>query len=85
MIDLTWNDPYVEFPIPKDGYIKLVKLYIMFGCFDFQGAECMQINGLSMGSPLSAVLANLCMEIREKEHHWTTERDNVIMLTSIDT
>lgn len=59
----------IELPVPKDDYIKLVELCVNFGNFEFQGDEYVQINGLAMGSPLSAVLANLYMELLEKDHY----------------
>ena len=53
----------VELPVPKDDYLGLVELCIKFGSFEFQGDEYVQINGLAMGSPLSAVLADLYIEM----------------------
>ena len=52
----------IDLPVPKDDFIKLVEMCIKFGCFEFQVEEYTQINGLAMGSPMSAVLANLYME-----------------------
>ena len=45
----------LELPVPKEDYIRLVRLCLEFGCLDFEGDEYTQINGLAMGSPLSAV------------------------------
>ena len=56
----------IELPIPKEDYVRLVELCIKFGCFEFQG-EFTQINGLAMGSPLSAVFVNLYMELLERD------------------
>ena len=74
----------VELPVPKEDYIKLVGLCVKFGSFEFQGEEYTQINGLAMGSPLSAVLANLYMELLEKEDYLPILGDSVSMFRYVD-
>ena len=56
VLDLTDD---IERPVRKADYIRLVELCVNFCSFEFQGEEYVQVNGLAMGSPLSAVLANL--------------------------
>ena len=52
---------------------------MLAGCFELHGKEYIQINGLAIGSPLSAVLVNLCIELLEKEDYLATLGDNVNM------
>ena len=49
-------------PLPKDQYMRMVTLCMQFGCFKFNGSECVQHNGLAMGSPLSPIGACLYLE-----------------------
>ncbi|XP_069992386.1 uncharacterized protein [Penaeus vannamei] len=58
-----------ELPLPKHHFIRLVKLCVDFGFFEFAGEEYQQISGLAMGSPLSPVLACLFMETLERDHY----------------
>ena len=58
-----------QLPLPKDDYIKLVKLCVSFGSFQYNGTEYSQKSGLAMGNPLSAVLAPLFMETLEEDHY----------------
>ena len=74
----------LELPVPKEDYIRLVRLCLEFGCLDFEGDEYTQINGLAMGSPLSAVLASLYMETLEKEHYLPILGDDVTMYRYVD-
>ena len=74
----------VEPPVPKDDYLGLVELCIKFGSFEFQGDEYVQINGLAMGSPLSAVLADLYMEMLEKEHFLRILGDGLTVFRYVD-
>ena len=74
----------VDLPVPKDDYLRLVELCIKFGNFEFQGDEYVQINGLAMGSPLSADLAYLYMEMLEKEHFLRILGDDVNVLRYVD-
>ena len=81
VLDMMGN---IELPVPKDDYVMLVGLCVKFGNFEFQGDEFAQINGLAMGSPLSAVLANLYMELLEKEHYLPILGDSVTMYRYVD-
>lgn len=56
-------------PIPKHDFLTLVQLCLDFGYFEFMGKQYRQIQGLAMGSPLSAVLAQLFMETLEQDHY----------------
>ena len=51
----------------KVDYLELVQLCVNFGAFVFEGQEYVQHRGLAMGSPLSAVMASLYMEMLEKD------------------
>ena len=57
-----------DLPIPKEDYLKLVKLCMKFGCFSYNDEEYVQISGLAMGSPLSPVAACLFMESLDDAH-----------------
>ena len=81
VLDLTDD---IELPVRKADYIRLVELCVNFGSFEFQGEEYVQVNGLAMGSPLSAVLANLYMELLEKEHYLSILGDNVNVYRYVD-
>lgn len=48
-----------ELPLLIDDYITLIRLCVEYGPFDFQGREYEQIQGLELGSPLSAVLVQI--------------------------
>ena len=54
-------------PIPKQPFLELIKLCVMHNVFEYQGQFYKQKFGISMGSPLSPVLANLYMEYFESE------------------
>ena len=56
-------------PVPKEDFIKLISLCVSFNKFKFDSKEYEQISGLAMGSPLSAVLACLYMEVMEEDHY----------------
>ena len=60
-----------------------------FGAFTFGDAEFRQHSGLAMGSPLSAVMANLFMEALEKDQlmdilgegaHWYRYVDDILAI-----
>lgn len=59
----------IDFHCEKNDFVKIVSLFIRFGTFRFINANYFQHEGLAMGSPISAVLANLCMEILEREKY----------------
>ena len=54
-------------PLPRDDFLELVELCIRFGVFEFEGETWIQLEGLAMGSPLSAILAQLVMETLESQ------------------
>ena len=54
-------------PIPKHSFIELIELCVNNNVFQFQNEFYRQKFGISMGSPLSPVLANLYMEYFESE------------------
>ena len=57
-----------QLPLPRDDYMELIGLCVRFGPFEFMGQEYEQLQGLAMGSPLSAVMAQLFMEALEADH-----------------
>ncbi|XP_045108045.1 uncharacterized protein LOC123502840 [Portunus trituberculatus] len=83
-----------ELPVNKTDYIKLVSLCVKFGCFTFDDEEFVQHRGLAMGSPLSAVMASLYMELLESESLvrvmgseslWFRYVDDIIVIMPTDT
>lgn len=48
-----------RFPLRNNDFVKIVSLCIRFGAFRFNNADHLQHEGLAMGSPLSAILANV--------------------------
>ncbi|XP_076058000.1 uncharacterized protein LOC143035193 [Oratosquilla oratoria] len=52
----------------KRDCMALIERCIRFGSFRF-GRQEYQLEGLPMGSPLSAVAASLCLEVLEKNHY----------------
>ena len=68
----TINDE--DLPMPKDDFIALVELCVRYGVFQFDGVEYEQIEGLGMGSPLSAVCACLFVETLEADHYMAEVR-----------
>ena len=56
-----------ELPVTKEDYVQLVSLCVRFRAFTFDGEEYRQHRGLAMGSPLSAVMASLYMEVLETD------------------
>jgi len=73
-----------ELPLQIDDYIELIRLCVEFGPFEFRGREYEQIQGLAMGSPLSAVLAQLFMETLEADHYRNIVGRNVVWLRYVD-
>ncbi|XP_076032503.1 uncharacterized protein LOC143020222 [Oratosquilla oratoria] len=78
-----------ELPVPKTDYVKLVSLCVKIGVFMFNGREFKQHRGLTMGSPPSAVLVCLFMEILEVDEYirmmdtgttWLRYVDDVIVI-----
>ena len=59
----------LELLVPANAFMKLVEVCVRFGVFEFESEEYEQIDGLSMGFPLSGVLANLFMETLEADHY----------------
>ena len=79
----------IDLPVGKADFLKLVSLCVRFGPFVFNGEEYSQKRGLAMGSPLSAVLASLYMEMLERDHfrrimgretHWFRFVDDVLVI-----
>ncbi|XP_069972214.1 uncharacterized protein [Penaeus vannamei] len=73
-----------KLPLPIDDYIKLIRLRVVFGSFEFRGREYDQIQGRAMGSPLSAALAQLFMETLEADHYRSIVGRNVVWLRYVD-
>ncbi|XP_076036001.1 uncharacterized protein LOC143021963 [Oratosquilla oratoria] len=82
-----------DLPVGKNDLLKLISLCIKFGPFMFNNEEYCQIRGLAMGSPLSAVLASLYMEVLERDHymkmigrgtHWFSATDHELKTVPVD-
>ena len=54
-----------DLPLEKEQFLDLIRLCVEFSVFEFEGAEYRQKHGMAMGSPLSAVLACMFMEVLE--------------------
>ena len=54
-------------PIPITQFLNLVRLCVDSTVFSFNGEGYRQKFGVAMGSPLSPILANICMEFVENE------------------
>ena len=85
-------NPNLKLPVPTDIFMRLLEACVKFGCFEFDGQEYEQIEGLPMGSPLSGVLANLFMETLEADHYldivgkhalWIRYADDVTLLIAV--
>ncbi|XP_076061561.1 uncharacterized protein LOC143037313 [Oratosquilla oratoria] len=63
------NKDDCNLPVPKADYIKLTSMCVKFRPFTFNNNEYKQFRGLAMGSPVSAILANLCMEMLETDKY----------------
>ncbi|XP_064121748.1 uncharacterized protein LOC135226235 [Macrobrachium nipponense] len=57
----------VTFPIPAEQFFSLIRLCVSSTVFQFNNQGFAQKEGVAMGSPLTPVLANICMEFVEKE------------------
>ena len=57
----------VNFPIPTKQFLDLIRLCVSSTVFSFNNEGYRQKYGVAMGSPLSPLLANLCMEFVENE------------------
>ena len=55
-------------PVPIHSFLELIKLCVSTTTFTFDGHGFKQKFGVAMGSPLSPVLANLCMEFLESDY-----------------
>ena len=71
-------------PVLRDDFLALVELCVRFGPFTFNGEEWVQVEGLTMGSPLAAVLAQLAMEVLEARHLTRLAGPNVIWYRYVD-
>lgn len=58
-----------DLPLAKSDYMKLVTLNVRFGGFSFNSEEYKQHRGLTMGSPLSVIMASLYMEMLESDRY----------------
>ncbi|XP_076039296.1 uncharacterized protein LOC143024383 [Oratosquilla oratoria] len=75
--------------VPKIDYIKLISMCVKFRSFTFNNNEYKQLRGLTMGSPVSTILANLYMEMLEADKYmnimgrgstWLGHVDDVIAI-----
>ena len=81
--------------IPIDQFLALIRLCVSSTVFTFNGEGYQQKFGVAMGSPLSPILANLCMEFVEsdlisncppeiKPHIWLRYVDDVFVIYKKD-
>ncbi|XP_069952924.1 uncharacterized protein [Cherax quadricarinatus] len=80
----------LNLPLPPGDFVDLIELCVNFNCFSFYNKLYKQTYGMGMGSPISAVLANLYMEHLESEHFaniipssvtWLRYVDDVLVIT----
>ena len=57
----------ISFPVPTEQFLELIRLCVSSTVFSFNNEGYRQKYGVAMGSPLSPILANLCMEFVENE------------------
>ena len=57
----------VNFSLPIEKFLELIRLCVSSTVFSFNGEGYKQTFGVAMGSPLSPILANLCMEFIEND------------------
>ena len=62
-------------PIPIDHFCQLIRICVSATIFEYDGNIYKQKFGVAMGSPLSPILANLCMEFFEKRYIETLPED----------
>ena len=62
-------------PVHIDIFCELIKLCVESTIFTFDGVVYKQKFGVAMGSPLSPILANLCLEFLEKNYIKTLPED----------
>ncbi|XP_076052764.1 uncharacterized protein LOC143032181 [Oratosquilla oratoria] len=73
-----------EVPVSKSDYIKLISICISFYPFTFNGKVYRQHQRLAMGSPLSAVMASLFMELLERDEYIKTMGRNSTWCRYVD-
>ncbi|XP_076043662.1 uncharacterized protein LOC143026776 [Oratosquilla oratoria] len=78
-----------KLPICKRDYMQLVEKCIRFRSFRYKDQEYHLLDGLPMGSPLSAVAASLYLEMLERDHylkiipkdaHWFRYVDDCLLI-----
>ena len=62
-----YEEGILSLPIEIDSFLDLVRLSVTSTVFSFNNEGYKQKFGVAMGSPLSPILANLCMEFIESE------------------
>ena len=62
-----FEEGILSLPIEIDSFLELVRLCVSSTVFSFNNEGYKQKYGVAMGSPLSPILANLCMEFIESE------------------
>ncbi|XP_076061580.1 uncharacterized protein LOC143037329 [Oratosquilla oratoria] len=87
------NSNNEDLPVPKSDYLRLISLCVGYGAFTFNKKDYRQHPGLAMGSPFSAVLADLYLEVFETkeymiflvvlidEHNHLPDWDNAVVLS----
>ncbi|XP_076061567.1 uncharacterized protein LOC143037319 [Oratosquilla oratoria] len=81
-------------PICKRDYMQLTEKCMRFGSFRFGNQEYQQLEGLPMGSPLSAMTVNLYLEVLERDNflkvlpkgvHWLRYVDDCLFISPTET
>ena len=78
------DEKSINVPIPKNCFLDLLRLCVENNYFQFNDKFYKQKFGISMGSPLSPVLANLYMEFFETEVLPTLPNQPVLWLRYVD-
>ena len=74
----------ISLPVPKKEFLELIRLCVNNNFFQFKDQFFRQKFGISMGSPLSPVLANLYMEYFEAELLPTLAQQPLLWLRYVD-
>ena len=69
--DFLYRGPStIAFPFPEEVFIELMGIATKSVSFSFSEIIYRQIKGVSMGSPLGPILANICVRFQEKTFVW---------------
>ena len=66
-LKLRYENGTSDCPLPIGEFLDLIRLCVESTVFTFNGTAYKQKSGVAMGSPLSPILANICMKFLEVE------------------